>query len=238
MKILVLGYEEDLKYVRKTIEDIEKATTIFETSTLEGFIALAKEKNPLLALIDDRLLQNENLRVRNLSQLVSEILLFPDLRQFLVQPFIQIRRRQSEDPPIIHRFIKAEAKGFWIEGTENGFIIFKTKNEILNVNKRQIVFIESYKGKCSIHTKKRIIEVRHSLKDLEEIMGEVFFRVHRSFLVNVNEIKRVRNICDRSYEIEFLDSKKTAIMSRYRYQIFQEYVKRFSITGYKDTSNK
>ncbi|HWP97294.1 MAG TPA: LytTR family DNA-binding domain-containing protein [Syntrophomonadaceae bacterium] len=230
MKILVLGYEEDLKYVRKTIEDLEETTTVFETSTLEGFIALAKDKAPLLAIIDDRLLQNENGRGRNLSQLVSEILIFPDLRQFLVQPFIQVRRRQCEDPSLIHRMIKAEAKGFWVKGTENGCILFKTKTEILNINKRQIIFIESYKGKCSIHTRKRVIEVRQSLKDLEDIMGEDFFRVHRSFLVNINEIKRVRNICDRSYEIEFLDSDETAIMSRYRYQVFQEYVKKFSTT--------
>ena len=98
---------------------------------------------------------------------------------------------------------------------------------MLTVNKRHIVFVDSFHGKCSIHMRNRVIEVRHSLKELEEIMGEDFFRVHRSYLVNTREIKRIRNICDRSYEIEFLDYDKTAWMSRYRYQSYQEYIKNY-----------
>lgn len=47
---------------------------------------------------------------------------------------------------------------------------------------------------------------------------DVFLRVHQSFIVNKKKILKVIDLGNRSYEIEFLNYDKKALMSRYQFE--------------------
>ncbi|MBA1335195.1 MAG: hypothetical protein HPY66_0817 [Firmicutes bacterium] len=60
------------------------------------------------------------------------------------------------------------------------------------------------------------------LNELEGILPQNFLRVHKSFIVNTDKIKKIREVSRRSYEIEFYNYNKTAHMSRYKYKEHKE----------------
>ena len=72
---------------------------------------------------------------------------------------------------------------------KDGFIMVKSEHRIHKVNFRNILFIEGLKEYVSFHLKegKQIITLR-SLKSLEEDLPGNFMRIHRSYIINKDEI--------------------------------------------------
>ena len=58
-----------------------------------------------------------------------------------------------------------------------------------------------------------------TLSQLENMLPRGYFaRTHRSYVVNLNQVIRVREVIERSYEIEFQGTDQVALLSRYNYQ--------------------
>jgi DNA-binding LytR/AlgR family response regulator len=55
------------------------------------------------------------------------------------------------------------------------------------------------------------------LEKLEKQLNSAFIRVHRSFLVNIKQIKTIKEVYDRTYEIELRDFSQKIPMSRNAY---------------------
>lgn len=85
---------------------------------------------------------------------------------------------------------------------------------VLQLPEKDIVFAESQNHKMLIHTKTTIIEDYGKLSDLEERVEDVFFRVHRSFLVNLLHVESY----SRS-EIT-MDNGEKVLISKYKYSGF------------------
>ncbi len=70
-----------------------------------------------------------------------------------------------------------------------GFIMIKSEHRIHKVNFENILFVEGLKEYVTFHLKegKRIVTLK-SLKSLEEQLPGFFMRVHRSYIVNKNEV--------------------------------------------------
>ncbi len=88
-----------------------------------------------------------------------------------------------------------------------------------------ILFIEKQDKSSLIHTGSNVYRAHQTLGELEEKLGDNFFRVHRSFIVNLDKVSRIGEISNRSYEIDFAGYDKTALMSRYK---FKEHKHRFT----------
>lgn len=103
------------------------------------------------------------------------------------------------------------------ENTEqkNKFVI-KNRNEVLLVNYDQIIFFEKDGKKMYIHLKDKVMTMVESLKRIELELPSEFVRVHNSYIVNSKHIQRIREVSNRSYEIDFLGYKRIAHMSRYK----------------------
>lgn len=105
-------------------------------------------------------------------------------------------------------------------------LTIKVNNEVTHLDLRDIIFIEVDNHISLIHLSETTWEVRKSLKEFEGMLGADFLRVHRSYIVNLTKIKKISETRDRSYEIEFSDYPKTALMSRYYYPKYREIYQR------------
>ncbi|QIB28206.1 LytTR family DNA-binding domain-containing protein [Caloranaerobacter azorensis] len=81
-----------------------------------------------------------------------------------------------------------------------------------------ILFIEKLEKNTIIHTKDKEYLSRHKLNELESKLPEEFLRVHKSYIVNIDKIIKIRNLGNRSFEIRFFNTDKVAFMSRYKFE--------------------
>jgi two-component system LytT family response regulator len=88
--------------------------------------------------------------------------------------------------------------------TENGFTL---------INKSNILFAKASDNYCLIHlVDGNVITASKTLKNIEELITETyFFRVHKSFLVNLNYIK---HFYKSDMEVELLNSNRIPVSHR------------------------
>ncbi len=84
--------------------------------------------------------------------------------------------------------------------------------------KNDILFIEVQNKQCIVHTKSERIAVNKTLEEINKQLSDDFIRVHRSYIINVKQIKSIQKVWDRTYEIDFFDYPYKAHMSRNEYQ--------------------
>lgn len=91
---------------------------------------------------------------------------------------------------------------------KNSMIKIRSGNCDYNLELQDIIYVESVSQKLVVHTHNRNIEFFGYLKDIIDDLNkgeEIFYRCHRSYIVNINHIKEV-NYKD-SYIIMSDDSK-------------------------------
>lgn len=71
------------------------------------------------------------------------------------------------------------------EETGAGNLFFRTKTRNFTMRKREILYIESRKRKVEIHTLRENVTVYATMKHMEELLGENFYRSHRGYLINM-----------------------------------------------------
>ena len=96
---------------------------------------------------------------------------------YLLKP---IEERQFQD--VLKRAVQEVEKHREI--TQQRLLV-KTRSRNYSLNQKEIVFIESRAKKVEIHTTSGIIEAYASMNQLEKQLGEMFFRCHRGYLVNM-----------------------------------------------------
>ncbi|QXM06235.1 LytR/AlgR family response regulator transcription factor [Crassaminicella indica] len=109
---------------------------------------------------------------------------------------------------------------------ENGIrkITIKDKSKISVVPLKEILYFEKVDRDVLVHTQKEEYTLSKTLTELEDKLNSSFCRVHQSFIVNIEKIKTITNMGNRSYQIEFTGSEKTALMSRYKFEKLKKIV--------------
>lgn len=232
IKVLLLEDEEyNREFIKQILNGIPGITHIFATSSGKEAVSWAKENQPHIALLDIELSSQEinGLDVaRAINQLMRDtyIVFVTGYAQYAVESFdvhpygyilkpIKIIKFQQLVEEIISRLEQQDKM-------KADVLTVRVKDEIVHINSRDIIFIEVDNHKSIIHSLRTTWEIRKGLDEIERILGEDFLRVHRSFIVNVTKISKTRETNDRSYEIEFWDYHKTALMSRYYYPRYKE----------------
>jgi DNA-binding LytR/AlgR family response regulator len=92
-------------------------------------------------------------------------------------------------------------------------VIVRTQGRLLLVDQREICFASIEGGEISVVT--RGMEGQSNCRTLEELMDQldpdVFWRAHRSFVVNIQHIREVVPWFKSSYQLRMDDTKKTEI---------------------------
>jgi len=104
-------------------------------------------------------------------------------------------------PITFHRFFKGiekfrnlqspvETVPLGAKNTENNatFIYVRVNRKQVKINFDAILYIESIKDYIKIHTRKEVHITKHSISSFEKKLDSRFCRVHRSFIVNKDQI--------------------------------------------------
>ncbi|NLB62686.1 MAG: response regulator transcription factor [Fibrobacter sp.] len=99
-------------------------------------------------------------------------------------------------------------------------IFVKSEYQVINIDLSQVTYIESMKDYVRIYRPpERPVMTLASLKSFEErLRPHGFMRVHRSFLLNLNEIQRI----EKSFAL-LSDGKEVPIGDQFR-EAFMEYI--------------
>jgi DNA-binding LytR/AlgR family response regulator len=99
-----------------------------------------------------------------------------------------------------------------------GRVVVKAQNRLLLVDQREICFASIEEGAISVTAVSgttAAVEGQSNCRTLEELMAqlapEMFWRVHRSFVVNIQHIREVVPWFKSSYQLRMDDPRKTEI---------------------------
>ena len=133
-------------------------------------------------------------------------------------------------PIAFNRFLKACNKAREISGlkksvqsppdkTDDHFFI-KCNNQIEKVFYRELIYAEAMLNYVMLHTSSKKMMVYNTIKSLEEqLPSEIFIKVHKSFIVNRNNIKSIEgNTLD-------IGNEKITISQNLRDKVIAEIVK-------------
>lgn len=77
-------------------------------------------------------------------------------------------------------------------GSEEERVFFRTENKHVQVSMNDILFIEASGNYSKIVTADQTITIREKISELQEqLPGERFIQVHRSFIVSIKQIQRI-----------------------------------------------
>jgi DNA-binding LytR/AlgR family response regulator len=114
---------------------------------------------------------------------------------FIVKPFNE-RMLKTNIELALHQF-NNQNKQVTEEASfiSNSFFI-KDKGELQKIELQNILYVEAYDNYCFIHTRQQKFLVSQTLKYLEEkLPAQQFLRVHRSYIINLDEIKSIMEGC-------------------------------------------
>ncbi|WP_050008131.1 LytR/AlgR family response regulator transcription factor [Butyrivibrio sp. WCE2006] len=93
-------------------------------------------------------------------------------------------------------------------------IMIQVGGSVFSLNIDEIYYIESANRKIIVHTKTGNIETYGKISDWENRLGNDFFRIHRSYLIQMKYVRKYNRI-----EAEMADGSHV-LMSKYKYQEF------------------
>jgi two-component system, LytTR family, response regulator LytT len=96
---------------------------------------------------------------------------------------------------------------------QSGKVVVRAQSRLLLVDQKEICFASIEEGTISVVTS--TVEGQSNCRTLEELMDqldpEAFWRVHRSYVVNIQHIREVVPWFKSSYQLRMDDPKKTEI---------------------------
>jgi two-component system response regulator LytT len=108
---------------------------------------------------------------------------------------------------------QASAPASATNAARSGKVVLRTQNRLLLVDQKDVCFATIEDGKISVTT--RTLEGDTNCRTLEDLMDQLdtaqFWRVHRSFVVNIEHIREVVPWFKSSYQLRMDDRKQTEL---------------------------
>jgi two-component system, LytTR family, response regulator LytT len=141
---------------------------------------------------------------------------------------VQRAKKQFESEAVVNYRIKNLLNMIRPSSQKRSKLLVKDKNRNILVDSEEVIFAYVSDGVISVATKDITGEANYrTLEDLhEDLDPDVFWRVHRSYLVNINKIKEVVPWFNRTLQLKMGDKKETEIpVSRSHSRRLKEYLK-------------
>ncbi|MEW5978688.1 MAG: response regulator [Acidobacteriota bacterium] len=140
---------------------------------------------------------------------------------------VQRAKKQLESESVVHGKMNELLQMMRPATHKKTKLLLKDKNRNLLVDSEDIVFASVSDGTISVTTRELAGETNYrTLEDLQANLDpEIFWRVHRSFLVNINRIREVVPWFNRTLQLKMDDRKGTEIpVSRAHSKRLKEYL--------------
>ena len=121
-------------------------------------------------------------------------------------------------------------KSFKVSSNDSKKILGKRGDKLYLINIDDIYYIKADLDEVIIKIKEADAYVRRKIGDLETLLSDKnFFRIHRSYIVNVDKIKSMRSIDQSKLEISFEGIAEIVTSSKEGAKDFREYIERRSL---------
>ncbi|NLV20722.1 MAG: response regulator transcription factor [Syntrophomonadaceae bacterium] len=230
--VLILEDEPyTLNYLEAIIGEHPLVNKVYGTGDGRQAVQLARKKQPTIAFLDIVLSSEDPFNGLEVAHYISEInpatkIVFISgygryvLDSFAVHPYDYILKPVNKDR--IFNTLTKLANQVLPKDKYFHKIIISCKDETVFLDSAEIFFFEKEGKKTVAHTSQGVYTFSRSLNDLNDSLPEEFLRTHKSFIVNVNNIKALQVTGSRSWEVVFEDYDKRALLSRYKYREVQE----------------
>lgn len=132
---------------------------------------------------------------------------------FLVKPLITSRLLQAVEKAKQVNSIQ----NISLDKTTDEFAFIRDSNTIRRISIKDILFLEADADYVKIFLDNQIYTIHSSLKDIEQkLPTDLFFKVHRSFIVNVGKIDTIegKTLVIGHHFVPVSDTYKTDLMKR------------------------
>ena len=121
-------------------------------------------------------------------------------------------------------------KSFKVSSNDSKKILGKRGDKLYLINIDDIYYIKADLDEVIIKIKEADAYVRRKIGDLETLLnGKNFFRIHRSYIVNVDKIKSMRSVEQSKLQISFDGITEVITSSKDGAKEFREYIERRSL---------
>lgn len=103
------------------------------------------------------------------------------------------------------------------------YISYKREHYLINIE--DILFIEKSHNKLTvIHLRSKYYVTYETLDEIYSklLFTEVFFRSHKSYILNIQQIDKISLLSNGTYKVEYANSDKFALVSKSNYSALKE----------------
>lgn len=241
MNILLV---EDNKYemtnITKIIKSISKEFNIYKAVTGEECFKILEKVDIDLFILDIQLPDISGLEIaktiRNIAKYELTYIVFitthiyfqlDAFKKVNCYDFLEKPYKKEELIKIIKRLSRGILKQKQLIKLDRQHVYFKMKDCTIKVYADEILFIESQKRNCIIHTKDKELLIKNiTIKKLLEMLPkEYFILTHRSYIVNLENIYKIDKSEKGSWIINF---KSYALQAYISNTYKEEFSNRFS----------
>ena len=101
----------------------------------------------------------------------------------------------------------------------SGKLMIKGKEQVLFIDKKDIIFVERSDSATSIFTKDEVYKTSASLGSIEEKLSpKEFMRCHKSYIINISMISKIEPYGRWTYIVKFKGMGESALMTAKNYE--------------------
>lgn len=214
---------EELKYLLSTFSQIK---TIKEAESGEEAIMKAMRDQPDVIFLDVEMPKVNGMEVAKSIQKLKEpplIVFATAYPQFAAEAFryeaVDYLLKPYDEEQLgetIQRLEKKRETGKAVYSDKStGKLAVEAEGDINYLELKEILYIERVEKRTKLVTKQGEFNAKIPLKDLEErLSSRGFFRIHKSFLVNLVYIKRLTPWFNGAYHLQLEGTKEVLSVSR------------------------
>ncbi len=234
IKVCIIEDEPEIrKLLRMIVEKQEGFTVVAESGDFASAISDFTKYRPDVAFVDIDLKGESGLEcAKVLTELNPKLkVIFATAHSeymanafeiyafdYLVKPFhvervvktlSRIKQKNAEEQPAT--VVQSEK--------QSDKLMIKGKEQIVFVDKKEIIFIERSDNATKIVTEDEIYKTSAALGMIEEkLNGTEFMRCHKSYIINLSKITKIEPYGRWTYIVKFKGTSETALMTAQNYE--------------------
>jgi len=237
MKVLIADDNPGMRLLlRKCIESVEGVELVVEAENGHDALLLASSHSPVIIFLDIEMPGLNGVEcAKKLAEICpSSYIVFITAHEeympeafeiyafdYIVKPFKPERVKQTI-LRINNTINRPQENGVAFRENKppvSGRLIIKNKNEINFININDIIIIQKEDRSSAIYTINERYISSESLNTLEKkLPGDIFFRCHRSYIVNLEMISKIEPYGRWTYVIKLKNSDKDALLTHDKYE--------------------